>query len=58
MSRAREKFRSVLSGSTCALAASIFDHLSARIAHMLGYKSVYCLAPWVKCEAGSEVVIW
>jgi 2-methylisocitrate lyase-like PEP mutase family enzyme len=38
MSRAREKFRSVLSGSTYALAANILDPLSARIAHMLGYQ--------------------
>ena len=38
MSRARERFRSVLSGSTCVLAANIFDPLSARIADMLGYQ--------------------
>ena len=37
MSQARERFRSVLSGPGCTLAASIFDPLSARIAHMLGY---------------------
>jgi carboxyvinyl-carboxyphosphonate phosphorylmutase len=37
MSQAREKFRSVLTGSTCSLAANIFDPLSARIAHRLGY---------------------
>src|SRR6266542_5942117 len=37
MSRVRERFRSVISGSTCVLAANIFDPLSARIAHMLGY---------------------
>jgi len=38
MSRARERFRSVISGSTCVLAANIFDPLSARIADMLGYQ--------------------
>src|SRR5215510_12019804 len=38
MSRARERFRSVISGSTCVLAANIFDPLSARIADMLGYE--------------------
>jgi len=38
MSRARERFRGVLSGSTCVLAANIFDPLSARIADMLGYQ--------------------
>src|SRR5262244_947165 len=38
MSRARERFRSVLSASTCTLAANIFDPLSARIADMLGYQ--------------------
>src|ERR671932_21322 len=38
MSRARERFRRVLSGSTCVLAANIFDPLSARIADMLGYE--------------------
>src|SRR5919108_5142894 len=38
MSRARERFRGVISGSTCVLAANIFDPLSARIAHMLGYE--------------------
>ena len=38
MSRARERFRSVLAGSTCSLAANIFDPLSARIADMLGYE--------------------
>ena len=38
MSRARERFRGVLSGSTCVLAANIFDPLSARIADMLGYE--------------------
>src|SRR5262245_29313984 len=37
MSRARERFRSVLSASMCTLAANIFDPLSARVAHMLGY---------------------
>jgi carboxyvinyl-carboxyphosphonate phosphorylmutase len=37
MSRVREQFRSVLARSTCTLAANIFDPLSARIAHMLGY---------------------
>lgn len=38
MSRARERFRGVLSASTCTLAANIFDPLSARIADMLGYQ--------------------
>jgi carboxyvinyl-carboxyphosphonate phosphorylmutase len=38
MSRARERFRRVLGGSTCTLAANIFDPLSARIADMLGYE--------------------
>lgn len=38
MSRARERFRRVISGSTCVLAANIFDPLSARIADMLGYQ--------------------
>src|SRR5436853_7885350 len=38
MSRAHERFRGVISGSTCVLAANIFDPLSARIAHMLGYE--------------------
>ena len=38
MSRTRERFRSVISGSTCVLAANIFDPLSARIADMLGYQ--------------------
>ena len=38
MSRARERFRSVLSRPTCTLAANIFDPLSARIAHMLEYE--------------------
>jgi carboxyvinyl-carboxyphosphonate phosphorylmutase len=38
MSRARELFREVLSRPTCTLGANIFDPLSARIAHMLGYE--------------------
>ncbi len=38
MSLARERFRSVLSRPDCTLAANIFDPLSARIAHMLGYE--------------------
>lgn len=38
MSRVRERFRSVLAGPTCTLAANIFDPLSARIAHLLGYQ--------------------
>lgn len=38
MSRAREKFRKVLSGDTACLAANIFDSLSARIADILGYE--------------------
>src|SRR5919206_1541796 len=38
MSSARERFRRVISGSTCVLAANIFDPLSARIADMLGYE--------------------
>ena len=37
MSHVRERFRSVLAKPTCTLAANIFDPLSARIAHMLGY---------------------
>jgi oxaloacetate decarboxylase len=38
MSCVRERFRSVLSDSTCVLAANIFDPLSARIADILGYR--------------------
>ena len=38
MSVAREKFRQVLAKDTCTLAANIFDPLSTRIAHMLGYE--------------------
>ncbi|HEU0021138.1 MAG TPA: isocitrate lyase/phosphoenolpyruvate mutase family protein [Dehalococcoidia bacterium] len=38
MSQARERFRDVLSRPTCTVAANIFDPLSARIAHMLGYE--------------------
>ena len=38
MSRARELFRQVLAQPHCTLAANIFDPLSARIAHMLGYE--------------------
>ena len=38
MSLASERFRSVLSRPGCTLAANIFDPLSARIAHMLGYE--------------------
>ena len=38
MSRARERFREVLAGPTCTLAANIFDPLSARIANMLEYE--------------------
>ena len=38
MSVARERFRQVISRGTCTLAANIFDPLSARIAHMLGYE--------------------
>ena len=38
MSRARELFREVISRPHCTLAANIFDPLSARIAHMLGYE--------------------
>jgi len=38
MSRTRERFRRVISGPTCVLAANIFDPLSARIADMLGYE--------------------
>ena len=40
MSRARELFREVISRPNCTLAANIFDPLSARIAHMLGYEIV------------------
>ena len=38
MSSARELFREVISRPMCTLAANIFDPLSARIAHMLGYE--------------------
>ncbi len=38
MSRTRERFRAVLSGSSSVLAANIFDPLSARLADMLGYQ--------------------
>ena len=38
MSRASERFRSVLSRPTCTLAANIFDPLSARIAEILEYE--------------------
>ena len=38
MSRARELFREVISRPHGTLAANIFDPLSARIAHMLGYE--------------------
>jgi carboxyvinyl-carboxyphosphonate phosphorylmutase len=38
MSHVRERFRSVLARPTCTLGANIFDPLSARIAHMLGYE--------------------
>ncbi|MBM3943248.1 MAG: oxaloacetate decarboxylase [SAR202 cluster bacterium] len=34
----RERFRSLLAKPECTLAANIFDPLSARIAHMLGYE--------------------
>ena len=37
MSHVRERFRQVLLSPTCTLAANIFDPLSARIAHLLGY---------------------
>jgi carboxyvinyl-carboxyphosphonate phosphorylmutase len=37
MSHVRERFRNVLARPTCTLAANIFDPLSARIAHILGY---------------------
>ena len=38
MSKARDRFREVLSRPGCTLAANIFDPLSARIAHMLDYE--------------------
>ena len=38
MSRVRELFREVLERPHCTLAANIFDPLSTRIAHMLGYE--------------------
>ena len=38
MSKARDRFREVLSRPDCTLAANIFDPLSARIAHMLDYE--------------------
>jgi oxaloacetate decarboxylase len=37
MPHVRERFRSVLARPACTLAANIFDPLSARLAHMLGY---------------------
>ena len=37
MSHVREQFRHVLARPICTLAANIFDPLSARIAHLLGY---------------------
>jgi oxaloacetate decarboxylase len=37
MSNVRERFRRVLAGPICTLAANIFDPLSARIAHLLAY---------------------
>ncbi len=38
MSHARERFREVLSRPSCTLAANVFDPLSARIAHLVGYE--------------------
>ena len=38
MSQARENFRQVIGRDSCNLAANIFDPLSARIAHLLGYE--------------------
>lgn len=38
MSRARERLKKILSDDTCTPAAPIFDALSARIAHMLGWE--------------------
>ena len=38
MSKMRDCFREVLARPDCTLAANIFDPLSARIAHMLGYE--------------------
>jgi carboxyvinyl-carboxyphosphonate phosphorylmutase len=38
VTRARKRFREILFGSVCVPAASIFDPLSARIAHMLGWE--------------------
>ena len=38
MSVVRETFRDILARPGCALAANIFDPLSARIAYMLGYE--------------------
>ena len=37
MSHVRERLRNVLASPTCTLAANIFDPLSARVAHLLGY---------------------
>jgi oxaloacetate decarboxylase len=37
MSAVRERFRRILARPSCTLAANIFDPLSARIAHLLGY---------------------
>ena len=41
MSKARDRFREVLSRPGCTLAANIFDPLSARIAHMLDYEGCF-----------------
>ncbi|MBQ11423.1 MAG: oxaloacetate decarboxylase [Planctomyces sp.] len=38
MSKMRDRFREALARPDCTLAANIFDPLSARIAHMLGYE--------------------
>ena len=38
MSKMRDRFREVLARPDCTLAANIFDPLSARIAHILGYE--------------------
>ena len=50
MTRARERFRAVLSGSTCVLAAHICDPLLVRSADRLEYQ-VYVLSGAVQCIA-------
>lgn len=66
MPNARELFREVLSRPACALAANIFDPLSARLAEMVGYeicvlsgsvgKSAHLTAPDLVVANMSDVV--